>query len=112
MILHLYLPKWKTDLRFLEVNHKPRGREFWVGIKLTENRTEVALKVIKDGFFAACIYATFKHELKNQLVPVVQKVDSTIHWINLCPLGSAIIGFPNIYPLDSDLSGPGCLKLG
>ena len=55
----------KTDLRFLEVNHKPRGREFWVGIKLTENRTEVALKVIKDGFFAACIYATFKHELKN-----------------------------------------------
>ena len=38
------------------------------------------------------------------LAPVVQKVDSTIHRINLYPLGSSI-GSPNIYPLDSDLSG-------
>ena len=36
--------------------------------------------------------------------PVVQKVDKAIHWINLYPLGRAI-GFPNTYPLDSDLSG-------
>ena len=36
--------------------------------------------------------------------PVVQKLDSAIHRINLYPLDSAI-GFPNIYPLDSDLSG-------
>ena len=36
-------------------------------------------------------------------VPVVQKVYSAIHRINLCPVDSAI-GFPNIYPLDSDLS--------
>ena len=35
--------------------------------------------------------------------PVVQKVDSAIHWINLYPVDSSI-GFPNIYPLDSDLS--------
>ena len=41
--------------------------------------------------------------LTNQ-TPVVQKLDSTIHQINLYPLESAI-GFPNIYPLDSDLSG-------
>ena len=42
--------------------------------------------------------------LNNQgQAPVVQKVDSTIHWINLYPLDSAI-GFPNTYPLDSDLS--------
>ena len=36
------------------------------------------------------------------LVPVVQKVDSDIHRINLYPLDSAI-GFPNTYPLDGDL---------
>ena len=36
--------------------------------------------------------------------PVVPKEDSSIHWINLCPLDSAI-GFPNAYPLDRDLSG-------
>ena len=37
------------------------------------------------------------------LAPVVQTVDSTIHQINLYPLESAI-GFPNIYPLYSELS--------
>ena len=38
------------------------------------------------------------------LAPVVQKVDSAIHRINLYPVDSAI-GFPNTYPLDRDLSG-------
>ena len=37
------------------------------------------------------------------LAPVVQKLDSTIHRINLYPMDSAI-GFPNTYPLDRDLS--------
>ena len=37
------------------------------------------------------------------LAPVVQKMDNTIHWINLYPLYSKI-GSPNTYPLDSDLS--------
>ena len=36
--------------------------------------------------------------------PVVQKLDSAIHRINLYPVDNAI-GFPNTYPLDSDLSG-------
>jgi len=36
------------------------------------------------------------------LAPVVQKLDSAIHRINLYPSDSAI-GFPNTYPLDSDL---------
>ena len=35
---------------------------------------------------------------------VVQKVNNAIHRINLYPLDSAI-GFPNTYPLNSDLSG-------
>ena len=34
---------------------------------------------------------------------VVQKLDSAIRWINHCPLDS-VIGFPNTYPKDSDLS--------
>ena len=38
------------------------------------------------------------------LAPVVQKVDSTIHRINLYPPDSAI-GFPNTYLHDSNLSG-------
>ena len=36
------------------------------------------------------------------LAPVVQKVDSAIQRINLYPLDGAI-GFPDVYPLDSDL---------
>ena len=35
--------------------------------------------------------------------PVVQKLDSAIHRIYLYPVDNAI-GFPNTYPLDSDLS--------
>ena len=35
---------------------------------------------------------------------VVQKVDSSIDRINVYP-GDNLIGFPNTYPLDSDLSG-------
>ena len=35
--------------------------------------------------------------------PVVQKVDSGIHHINLYPVDSAT-GFPNTYPLERDLS--------
>ena len=38
-----------------------------------------------------------------RLAPVVQKMDTVILRINLHPLNSAI-GFPNTYPLDSDLS--------
>ena len=37
-------------------------------------------------------------------VSVVQRLDSTIHRINLYPVDSAI-SFAIIYPLDSDLSG-------
>ena len=42
--------------------------------------------------------------IKRNQAPVVQKVDSTIHRINLYPVDSAIIGFPNTYPRDDDLS--------
>ena len=38
------------------------------------------------------------------LAPVVQTLDSTIHWINHYPLDNSI-GFASVYPPDSDLSG-------
>ena len=38
------------------------------------------------------------------LTPVVQTLDSAIHRINHYPADS-VIGFPNTYRLDSDLSG-------
>ena len=38
------------------------------------------------------------------LGPVVQMLDSAIHWINHYPLDNSI-GFASVYPLDSDLSG-------
>ena len=38
------------------------------------------------------------------LAPVVQKVDIAVRWINLYPVDN-VIGSPNTYPLDSDLSG-------
>ena len=38
------------------------------------------------------------------LAPVVQMLDSAIHWINHYPLDNSI-GFASVYPLDSDLSG-------
>ena len=45
----------------------------------------------------------FKHiEIDLLLAPVVQKVDSAIHQINLYPQDGAI-AFPNIYPLDTDI---------
>jgi len=37
------------------------------------------------------------------LAPVVQKLDSAIHRINLYPVDNAI-GLPNTYPLDTNLS--------
>ena len=47
--------------------------------------------------------SVFTNSETNQ-APVVQKRDSSIHRINRYRVDSAI-GFPNIYPLDSDLSG-------
>ena len=52
--------------------------------------------VILDQTVCALLY--------NHLAPVVQKLDSAIHRIILYPVDNAI-GFPNTYPLDSDLSG-------
>ena len=37
-------------------------------------------------------------------VPVVQKLNNTIHWINLYAVNKTI-GFLDSYPMDSDLSG-------
>ena len=45
------------------------------------------------------------HALSNSaLVSVAQKAENAIHQINLYPLDNET-GFPNTYPLNSDLSG-------
>ena len=54
--------------------------------------------------FLWAIYITKNVDSTIHLAPVVQKVDSAIHRINHYPVEHAI-GFPNTYPLDSDLSG-------
>ena len=41
---------------------------------------------------------------REDLAPVVQTLDSAIHRIKMYPVDNAI-GFPNTYPVDSDLSG-------
>ena len=41
--------------------------------------------------------------MPNELGLVVRKMDNAIHRMSLYPLGRAI-GFPNIYPLNSNLS--------
>ena len=40
-----------------------------------------------------------------KLAPVVQSLDSAIQRLKVYPVDNTIIGFPNTYPLDSDLSG-------
>ena len=41
--------------------------------------------------------------MPNELGLVVRKMENAIRWITLYPLDRAI-GFPNIYPLNSNLS--------
>ena len=61
-------------------------------------------KVIEiNKFLGGGLNRGFRYLTKNVLTPVVQKVDSSIHWINLYPVESAI-GFPNTSLLDRDLS--------
>ena len=43
-------------------------------------------------------------ESLTKLATVVQSLDSAIHRLVIYPLDNTI-GFPNTYPLDSDLSG-------
>ena len=50
---------------------------------------------------AQCFLASKSNELQ---APVVQTLDSAIHWINHYPLDNSI-GFASVYQLDSDLSG-------
>ena len=71
-------------------------------IKFNETQILVLNGALKD-FSALRLY--FPHSLYAVLqVPVVRKVDNSIHGINLYPVDNAI-DFPIPIPLDSDLSG-------
>ena len=50
--------------------------------------------------------SAFGH-LQDNLAPVVQTLDSAIHWKNHYPLDNSI-DFASVYPLDSDLSSGQC----
>ena len=54
------------------------------------------LTTIYPPYASACIYG---NRVK---APVFQKVDNAIHWLYSV---DKAIGFPNTYPLESDLSG-------
>ena len=71
-------------------------------------------------FRLKCQYHLVQHNKQENAARVAQYppgpgcskgVYSAIHSINLYPVDSAI-GFPNTYPLYSDLSGPGCSNIG
>ena len=53
---------------------------------------------------SAFVYQARVNCKPNLQPPVVQTLDSAIHRIKIYPVDNAI-GFPNTYPLDSDLSG-------
>ena len=55
--------------------------------------------LILDKIRMSLAYHTLAH-----LAPVVQTLDSAVYRIKIYPVDSAI-GFPNTYPLESDLSG-------
>ena len=55
--------------------------------------------LILDKNQMSLAYHTLAH-----LAPVVQTLDSVLRRIKIYPVDSAI-GFPNTYPLESDLSG-------
>ena len=57
---------------------------------------EISHKVFKC--IIRCILGRGTHQ-----APVVQTLDSAIHWISHYPLDNSI-GFTSVYPLDSDLS--------
>ena len=56
--------------------------------------------------FVAILHFRFS-SFSNILEPIVENLDSVIHWIILYPVDSAV-GIPNVYPLDSDLSRRQC----
>ena len=84
--------------------------------RLTDLNTTKSIFVIDNYRYYECVTVFWKINFQKQkklnnfkcsfapLAPVVQKLDSAIHRINHYPVENAI-GFPNTYPLDSDLSG-------
>ena len=57
------------------------------------------------------IRESYRDEDSKDLAPVVLTLDRAIYRIKIYPVDNAI-GFPNTYPLDSDLSGSGCSNVG
>ena len=71
-----------------------RDREFSGAVKSTPK--------VKTGLYALVDLGF--HKVRKILAPVVQKMDSAIHWKNHYPLDNSI-AFPSVFPLNSHLSG-------
>ena len=65
--------------------------------------TRITLFLLKVSLISS-VYKSRFHQFRILQAPVVQTLDSAIHWINHYPLDNSI-GFASVYPLDSDLSG-------
>ena len=70
---------------------------------LPQTSSPLALHTTPSLMFFCLFVCFYFCGVQKYLVPVVQKVDSAIHWIKIYPVNNAI-GFPNTYLLDSDLS--------
>ena len=58
----------------------------------------------ETGKSLTALHGAEKNPMRHvDLASFVQKVDIVFHWINLNPVDN-VIGFPDTYPLDSDLS--------
>ena len=64
---------------------------------------KMMLSLCLSAFLCTCLIRLQCNLLK-VMAPVVQTLDSAIRRINHYPVDS-VLGFPNTYPLDSDLSG-------
>ena len=75
---------------------------------LVENKIRLAFSILTkfDINFSRMLGDFIAGSLREQ-APVVQTLDSAIHWINHYPLDNSI-GYASVYPLDSDLSGGQC----
>ena len=67
-------------------------------------QVHIFMKVFFDRVEVMIMFRQMYDNVLILLVPVVQRVDNTIHRINHYPVDSALC-FLNTYPLDSNLSG-------
>ena len=97
---------WTVDNAVHCINVYPvdNGIFMWTQLHVGKVDNTIHWILIFTQWTTQLVFVILFHWTVIYLAPVVQKVDNAIQWINLYSLDSAV-GFPNTYPLDSDLSG-------